>query len=169
MTKSRLPQPLSIKVISAIYLIGSVATFQGLPHATIVLGFPVSGIFAFLKHLAWAVLLLGLAIGLWRLHETARRVAILYECYNFTELWLLTWLVSLMTGSSSTSTVVKDFIAKDLPPAIGSSPDAERLVVILGAIFGFMMIPITLAIIWFLVKRKSAFVKFPSPSQPSKT
>ncbi len=156
MTKPPSRTPLSIKIISTLYLWGSLAELRGLSHSAIVFGFIVSGTPAFSKHLLSALLLLGLAIGLWRLHEATRRISIFYECYNLLETWILMPL--LVSKGSSSTFLLKDIIAKDMP-RLARNPAAEKLIIILSAVFGFAMSIITLVIIWFLIKRKSAFVK----------
>ena len=109
-----------------------------------------------MKHLFLAFLLLGLAIGLWRLHEMARRISILCECYNLLETWIL---MPLFFNPHSASSVIGDFIAKDLPQGASRNSTIIKLVLMIATIFGFVMSIITPIIIWFLVKRKSAFVK----------
>ena len=156
MTKPPSPRPLSIKVISGVYLFGSVAAFLSLHHTASLFGLVISGRTAFLQNRILALLLLGLAIGLWRLHETARRISILYECYNLLETWVL---MPLFFNPQSSSSVIRDFIVKDLPQGASGNPTSMRLVLMIGAVCGFAMCIITPTIIWFLVKRKSAFVK----------
>ena len=158
MTTPLSPRPLSIKVISCVYLLGSLGELPDVTHTTTAFGFLISGPVALLKNVLFLFLLLSLAIGLWRLRETARRISILYEGYNLLESWILMPLFSSTNGM--------DFVAKELGRIAGNNPDAQKMMLGLGAVGGFMMSGMSIAILWFLITRKPVFVK-PISSTPA--
>ncbi len=151
MTKPPSPRPLSIKIIALIYVFGALGEFGALKSDSILLGFLVSGTIALVWHLVLGVLLVILAIGLWRLLEPVRRAAIGYELYN-----LLSFAsMGIFNRESTIETQIQELFSQ-----LGATTAGEKtLVMVAFGIGGTLMFLITVGILWFLVKRKSAFVK----------
>ena len=106
---------------------------------------------ASLRVLVVALLMLSLAFGLWRLSGFALRIAIGWQCYV-----VVAFLVSLM------SPTVWRMIALTEPRA---SSQALYLVALAASVVAKVVWGAV--IIWFLIKRKSAFVKPATPPQAS--
>ena len=110
---------------------------------TWVFGIVVSGVAAASCDLLIATVELWLGVGLWRLYELARRVAIGLACYTM----VLVLLDFLNHDSQRSADLAK------------LSPGAAHMIS-LGAMIFRVTIMIFMSIeIWFLIKRKSAFVK----------
>ena len=98
-------------------------------------------------NLVMGIASLYLVVGLWRLWETARRFAIAYQCLYPLNMWTALILPSIRGWKLSPIPEVAD-------PAVG-----------IGLAIGQTVVA-GLAI-WFLIKRKSAFVKPPTATQTS--
>jgi len=82
------PRPLSIKVLAIAY---GLSAMVGVYFLFIFIGDDATRPLASLYALLEALLMLGLAFGLWQLSQLARRVAIGWQCYV-----LIAFLVSLV-------------------------------------------------------------------------
>lgn len=155
MTKPPSPRPLSVKVLSIGYFVGAVA---GVGRVISVIQYGDIFIFGFLlppnllRLHDLPLILLGfyLGIGLWRLKEMARRIAIGYTCFG-----LLDRIVAVANLS------YEHMVMKE------SLPQGLYSFVVTGMFFGSYAAEVAILgiILYFLIKRKSAFVKPSAPPQ----
>ena len=152
MTKPPSPRPLSIKVISTFLIGWGIYSFIRYPY------------YAEVVHISdtqreWvtlfqvgslSLLLISLGLGLWHLREFARRAAIGFACmvalYRFAE-----------TFSPETRTMLAEMARRM------EVNDASIITIVL-VFYPLFTLLIWGPIIWFLIKRKSAFVKPTAPS-----
>ena len=148
MTKPPLPRPLSIKVIAILFISGAVLnSLEIVTRSTrgdLILGFFISGRVAVLYFTAITVLVLLTGIGLWRLNELARRVAIGWESYT---------LVNFLLTS-----IILDMRTKVVPAPLPEADSARVMFFVLIVLLPLFIIRYSL-ILYFLIKRKSAFSK----------
>ncbi len=130
-TKPPSPRPLSIKLLSVLYITGApvglltgILTNQGIFFGVLTSGWP-----GVLINFCIAGLSLYLGLGLWRLRETARKITIWFQIYNLVNIWiyLLFVLAKLKTA----------------PPSAGPTLASPTLM--------------TVFIIWLLRKHKPVF------------
>ena len=150
MTKPPSPRPLSIKVIAILYAFSILAQLKLLedPQKFFFFFSYIHGLPAQLYFLVRIFVFLFLAIGLWRLNNTARLIAIWhcsYESLNSISSVLIPIGYGILTGKRVDATG-----------------------------WGFFIIPMRVAwagfyglILRFLITRKSAFVKPTTPTQAS--
>lgn len=147
MTKPSSLRPLSVKVIVWWYLLSVLLKIPNLQGEIAVFNVHLSGSATIFFGVFLMVLFAWLAFGLWHLQELARRVAIGFESYELLNL-------ALSFTHPVTRALAIDFIRQQQSPeAIGE----------ICALFGRIVIAI--AVIWFLIKRKTAFVK-PTTTSP---
>ena len=152
MKKSLSPRPLSIKVLAIEHFISVPATILLLvlfKDAGVIFGVTIHGWVTVLFTLCYAGLALYLGFGLWKLQERARKIAIWYWVYALVNIWLYTFnpatqievtkVVRGVLGTPSTGQLDTSPL-RTLPNAIG---------VTITSILS----------IWFLIKRKSAFIQ----------
>ena len=136
--------PLSIKLVTIHYCLKAISVLTHPPFRHVVLGFLITGPVAAFTNICFFLLWFYLSFGLGRLWEMARRMAIGYECYSLLDLFFYRFSPSfqfLITERASRSRL--DY----------------STVMLIGHIGLFIYGVLTCLIIWFLVKRKSAFVK----------
>jgi len=147
MTKPPSPRPLSIKVIATIHI--AYAVF-GIPFLADPYTFhnryfeSASGWFSYADTLGWACISAIIAIGLWRLNERARQLAIALSSYCILD--SLLFLAFPPFRSARLLRLMNN----------GSSESRAWLVFTITAIILISVYSIT---IYFLIKHKSAFVK----------
>lgn len=155
MAKRPSPRPLSIKVLAVYYLYASVAftvTMLTAPASAVLCGRYVSGALAVLHNSVVPIVWLLLGLGLWRLVEVARRVAMGWEAYL-----LLNALVTFLIPASRTIAIEK---------VIEQTSQAEldrstATVTMLGVMAVTALL--TAVRLWFLVKRRAAFMRLLPP------
>ncbi len=138
MDRQRSP-PLSIKVIASLFLISSliVPWVSYVLKGTIALGVYISGWLAVLYTLLSTVLLLYAGVGLWRLQEKSRLIAIGWLCWGGLNCLLLLLISPLSVMLQS-----------------GAVPRSWQVGVnLLGSLLSFAVQ------LWFLIRRKQAFIK----------
>ncbi len=149
------PRPLSIKVITIDYLYRFVFQIFTLPISKAVFGFVLSGTPTLCANIFLSLLYLYFSLALWRLNDRTRRFAIGYECYNILNGW------AALANPSQRFAIEKVWNQQGLTL---SSTTASTFVFVFLAV----TIPIIpCVIIWFLIKRKAAFVKPTTPAQAS--
>jgi len=142
MTKPPSPRPLSIKVIAIIFGVTAAVQLIDVRSDIAVIGVVLSGTVAMVVNALQSLLQLWLMVGLWKLREIARRVGIWYSVYGVAvTMW---WLESILDDMS------------EIWRPTGIDPSFVR-VGLTASIFCMLML--SLLIPWFLIKRKSAFVK----------
>ena len=152
MTKPPSPRPLSIKVIAIFFLTTIPAgLFPIWLNEGAFLGFPVHGPLLVLITLSTMGLQLFVGIGVWRLKDIARKVAIWLQIFIVTNLWLYTFSPSFQEAAQSTA----DKYAALLGIA-AVQVDTSIRVLLTSAIQGSIL---PILILYFLIKRKSAFAK----------
>jgi hypothetical protein len=147
-------RPLSIKVIATSYGVSAISALYFL-----LTGIYASQPFTSFHALLVAMLMLGLAFGLWQLSQLARRIAIGWQCYV-----LVTFLVSIINP-----TVWRTFTEpRTSEVALGIDPATSRALS-LAALAGRFITTVVwgAVVIFFLTKRKSAFVKPTTSTQTS--
>ncbi len=143
------PRPLSIKLIAIWYLLGVFGPIFSSQHGACFLGFYISGWIGHFLNLLMAPLEIYLGIGLWRLNETTRRVAICFESYT-----VLTLLLAAIIPSSRNV-----FMAKVIEMGFLKSQGMPFLLVTcVGGAFSHAII------IYILMQSKRSFTKA-SPSE----
>ena len=142
MTKPPSPRPLSIKVIASIYLLGVLAGLTSRRKKHLVFGILVEGHDLMIYHLIVSLLLLFLGTGLWQLRERARREAMIFQ------------------GLALIDTSLNYFsnVGRILQWATQNSADPSFALVRLS-LGGLRNLALHGLMLWFLMKRKSAFVK----------
>ena len=141
------PRPLSIKVITTVWLLEGITGLLVLGYAFLIAGIPVginyvfgvkvAGDFVFVYNIVLSLLVLYLAFGLWRLQNTTRLLGVVWQSYM-----ALNSLLSLR--------------AKVLEEAERATMAASLTPVVLGTIVAFVL---HCLVIWFLITRKAAFGK----------
>jgi hypothetical protein len=129
-------------MISTLYFIWSLVTLVGMlspQRRAFAFGFSLSGPLAVFYGLMEIVLRLYLGYGLWRLRETARRLAIGYGAYT-----LLSSLLAFFNPSK---------------PSLFVATLHEPSTLILLLPFMLLSYVPPSVVIWFLIKRRSAFGK----------
>ena len=143
MEGSSSPRPLSIKLIAILHLITPLGFFSR-PSEAIIFGIYITGQLAFFYTLLLDVSMFLVGLGLWRLRERARQIAI----------GLLLWgLLNVVLHFFVPATRTKmEVVAKQqgLDPAMVGP-------LFIGTLVGTAIF-ISLQL-WFLMNRKSAFVK----------
>jgi len=148
MTKPPSPRPLSIKVISGYFLLLCILEIPldiGDLYTASPLVFDIHGLAALTINAFEVIILLYLGFSIWYLSNAARLIAICYSVYMA--------LDSLIFFS-------KTYIRIPFMDPSPSSTLAGFVVLLITAFYLIMSV----ACIWFLIKRKSAFVK-PAPQQ----
>ena len=155
MTKPPSPQPLSIKVIAITYVVSGFWHILSLISivmggGTTVAGFLVYGWLAFFYNLIVAVMVpLSLGFGLWRLEERIRRIAAWWQGFTI--------LYSLCARLNSEARI--KFI-EEIAHARGVEPAAIAPILTAMWFLGLSIgVGLSGLVLWFLIKRKSAFVK----------
>ena len=145
MVKLPSPRPLSIKIIAITYIVGSLASIFSPQSPVVFFGIYTSGWLALCQNLLYGLVGFYVGFGLWRLREIARRVSIG---------WTLWGLPNMVLALVIPSTRVK------LAEEMGSQGVFDPSATILIAIVSYIGMSILLGIqLWFLIKRKQAFVK----------
>ena len=137
-------QPLSIKAIVLYYLVIDLpfAASWVRKQTIIFLWWTFIGNAALYVSLLHVALLVYLSFGLWKLHEMARRLAIAYACLGI----LFVWMDILLTSNWAEVTKVYARYGIATPPSF--------------FIFAGIMLTVpSVIVLWFLIKRKSAFAK----------
>ena len=158
MTKPPSPRPLSIKVIAIWYMLVSLPAFFFLQTSNSFFGLLLTGTSVIPYNLCMALLYLVAGIGLWKLWEPARRTAIYLQCYYALNIWL-----------AYANPSYRDFMAQNI---IARSPNIPQSSIVsflpfFIAFAGLLKTARTGIVLWFLIKRKSAFVKATTPTQAS--
>lgn len=150
------PRPASITLIAVGLMVGAVVlmvmSLMSLVGSwpTVLFGMLVTGWPAALVNMAMAVLSLVLGIGLWRLNETARKVAIGYFVCSILNLVLWVMLPGAETRIQASLNLVS--VAANPP----MSPEHLRYSLTLGTVVGIL--PLLLQL-WLLIARRRAFVR----------
>ena len=140
MAKLPSQRPLSITLIAIHYLLLNLPLVISLATKITVFWWTFSGIPALCIFMFHTVSLLYLSFGLWKLREMARRLAICYECFVALSVWV-------DIGLTSNWAEVRDAYAQhhiDTPPSF-------------FIWVGILLSVPSVIIIWFLIRRKSAF------------
>ena len=145
MTKPPSPRPLGIKLIVFLYYFTTATCLASLGND-------------FLFNLFEGLMFLVLGFGLWHLGELSRRVTIGFELFNIAHT-IFAWLECLNPSQASI-----EFFRQSL--SIKSSADLAPMLKIYLVLLTSLIFMKCL-IIWFLIKRKSAFVKPTAPTQTS--
>ena len=154
-TKLSPPRPLSIKLISFGFLFGGVSRCLNLATAAFPLGIYFSpGLPVFIYNLLIGVTFVFSGIGLWRLQEEMRRLAIGLLCWT-------TLNTILMYAVPSNYAKMLNWMSQSLGTL--PAPVFESMTFRIGAIVGAVII--TAVQIWFLGKWGSLFVKSATSSQ----
>ena len=149
MTKPPSPRPLSIKVIAIIYGLTALFQLSDVGSDVAVVGIFLSGGSAVLMNILYSVLQLWLRFGVWKLWDIARRIAIGWQLYGLVfQVW---WL-----SSEHMQKLVADM--RDIWRPAGIEPSVVQAIYTATFSVGIVIV-FGLIVIWFLIKRKSAFVK----------
>ncbi len=145
MTDTAPKRPLSITIISILFIVGSLGnifTLGKLKFPISILGIYIFGWFSYLYTGLISVASFFTGVGLWRLHERARRIAIGLRSWEMLNI-ILVYTIPASRAKLSELLVQKGFSPLDANSVIG------------GLIGGIMGIALQL---WFLIKRRRAFV-----------
>jgi len=146
MTKAPSPRPLSIKIIAAWLVVPSlcrsILQFFGPVSAHEWWFLSIRGLPAFAMSLLWNAVAIVLGTGLWHLRDSARKVTIGFIVFN---------LVSITVFRFS-QTYQEAFMKH----AGSNDPWLVPVGMVLAAAIQFPMVGL---VVWFLIKRKAAFVK----------
>ena len=162
-------RPLSIKIISIIYLVMPIAYFLSVllhlfptfpsPRVTVFGFLSLSGASALCAGILQALVYLYLSVGLWGLQNNIRRLAIGYECYHLLNAWMGAGLAFVIPS-------LRDAFTQSLEQKGITNPSSTE--VVLDSLLALVVVSIfSGTILWFLFKRKSAFVKPTTPTQAS--
>ena len=138
--------PWSTKVIALLFFVSTIDFLRNLQSDTIVFGLYITGAWAFVTHIAMVVVHGTIAIGLWNLKEWARRIAIVFDFY-----WILNTIFAIINRSTWIQSIA---LISGFYPDIPQSEYAVLLMIHYGLQVGTCILAI-----WFLIKRRSAFVK----------
>lgn len=146
MTEPSSPRPLSIKVIAAWMVVSSLYRFLLQFFGPVSVSewwfLSIRGLPAFVMSLLWNALAVSLGIGLWRLWNSARKITIGFIVFNLVSATAFrfsqTYQEALMKHAGSYNPLL-------IPAAL-----------LLAAAIQF---PVVGLAVWFLIKRKAAFVK----------
>ena len=149
MTKSPSPRPLSIKVIAIWHILSCILAVFYLEQDFQILEVIISGGLAFALNVIMLMLSLYVGVGLWRLKEIARRIAIV-----MTSCGLLIMVLGVIIPTSRATLLAA------APPEFGPSG------AVVGLILGLVVASVPSGLeLWFLIKRKAAFGKPPTVPQ----
>ena len=153
MTKPPSPRPLSIKVITSWYLLlilTKIAIWQDWQGDIAIFNFYFSGYLAILVNVSLIVLWAWIVIGLWGLWDIARRVAIGFGVYELIN------IIAAFVHPVTRLLAIAHIRGQNLAAPNEVSPE------MVGNILALLVRIISAGVmIWFLIKRKSAFVKGP--------
>ena len=144
--------PLSITLIALMYLLGApfllIAPFTDYP--LLLFGFVITGNAARALYLLYLPLTVYVGVGLLKLKETARLVAIAISAVHFVS----TLCFAVLPGQEERLKTLFELLHVELPPplTVASLMPIIRFACFVGLAF-------TLVLIWLLVTRRSAFVK----------
>ena len=146
MTKPPSPRPLSIKIIAAWLVVSSLCRLLlqlfGPVSASEWWFLSIRGLPAFVMSVFWNALAVSLGIGLWRLWNWARKATIGFIAFN------------LVTATAFRfSQTYQEALMKH---AGSNDPWLVPVGMVLAAAIQFPMVGL---VVWFLIKRKAAFVK----------
>ncbi len=130
---------------------GSVLTTV-LAKQGVIFGVTVHGWVGMLSGVCVAGLVLYLGFGLWCLQEMARKIAIWLNVYTLGNLWLYIFTPGAQEVAKATAERTAAWMGTSAAGQLSTSPIGMLPTAIGGTISAVLYI-------WFLIKRKSAFVK----------
>jgi len=145
-------RPLSITLIALMYLLGApfllIAPFSDYP--IVLFGFVITGNAARVLYLLYLPLVVYVGVGLLKLQEPARLVAIALSTIHFVS----TLCFAVLPGQEGRLKTLFDLMHVELPPPMTVA--ILMPFIRFACVFG---LGLTLVLIWLLVTRRAAFVK----------